>query len=656
MREEHKCPLGGKCCQGEGETFWIEDFSKLFCSLSPVPYGNLNSGERLNAITRLVIYVTVLLVACKYKSAVLFLAAGLVFVVILYFLNKSKTAEQEKFQFLSQEIINNMNTPLTILNSQQFNNIPQAEKMRFQAQMKQLPIYSKNISNNYRGSSEKVLKTSRLDFEKGDRDSEAGIQYFKTKSGVNRKTMIEPIIAPRILDQDIWGQSRIVRDGINNQYMVDLTTSDPDYGQNISGMEEDPIGMGTPFRYADRVEGQVVPENNINDKPNIGRYGTREIFYGNENEKDFNKNVLPIYKNFYKKINNNIINTETDPMMNYDYFGQFKPTQDTPSEAVVIPRQKAETSEKQKSKEPFRFVNLDDQSNGSYGNYTPFDYNSTVQQQFGKMGQDQRLDNSYDIMERGVKKNTTPVSNIVPTQQQLLSESPTYIYNDEYFNQPSSRLYLQDIQPKLYSYAVDQTPVNANIGISYNPQRPPRFMDQIVDANKKNYPLMTRIDPQLVRDDGTPGQIAINPIRTDWSAKYSDYEAPAGSINFEDIYDPRFTSYGDPYRSYSDINLGQVRYYYSDVDAYKMPNFIQRSNVDFIEFTNPQGQVWPYYNRETGLDDIKSKVENQTTADEIYHREDMMENLMAKMNRSNYQQRYAPLRRSANGNSTFGPS
>jgi hypothetical protein len=109
-------------------------------------------------------------------------------------------------------------------------------------------------------------------------------------------------------------------------------------------------------------------------------------------------------------------------------------------------------------------------------------------------------------------------------------------------------------------------------------------MDQIVDTQRA-YPLITRIDPQLIRDDGTPGQIAMNPVRTDWSAKYSDYEAPAGSINFEDIYDPRFNSYGDGERAYSDINTGQVRYYYSDVDAYRMPNFIQRSNVDFVDFT-----------------------------------------------------------------------
>ena len=31
----HNCPLGGNCCQGEGEVFWLNDPQKLFCSYSP---------------------------------------------------------------------------------------------------------------------------------------------------------------------------------------------------------------------------------------------------------------------------------------------------------------------------------------------------------------------------------------------------------------------------------------------------------------------------------------------------------------------------------------------------------------------------------------------------------------------------------------------
>jgi hypothetical protein len=90
-----------------------------------------------------------LMIICGYKSTILFIAAGLLFVVVLYFLHKTENNEQEKFQFLSQDLLNNnMNFPLNIINTPQFNNNPTAEQMRFKAQINQLPIYSKNISNN----------------------------------------------------------------------------------------------------------------------------------------------------------------------------------------------------------------------------------------------------------------------------------------------------------------------------------------------------------------------------------------------------------------------------------------------------------------------------------------------------------------------------
>jgi hypothetical protein len=168
-----------------------------------------------------------------------------------------------------------------------------------------------------------------------------------------------------------------------------------------------------------------------------------------------------------------------------------------------------------------------------------------------------------------------------------------------------------------------------------------------------NMPLYTRIDPQLVRSDGTKGQINAQPIRNELSANYSNYIPAAGSIDFENIYDPRFNSYGDPYRSYSDVNLGQVKYYYSDIDAYKQPNFIQRSNVEFAEYRTPQNQVWSEYNRTASLDDMKPKAVSRYDADALFHRQDITEHLMAKMNRESWQAKFAPLRKT--NNSSIGP-
>ena len=166
-------------------------------------------------------------------------------------------------------------------------------------------------------------------------------------------------------------------------------------------------------------------------------------------------------------------------------------------------------------------------------------------------------------------------------------------------------------------------------------------------------PLYSRIDPQLVRSDGTKGQINAQPLRTEWSANYSQYIPPEGSIDFEDIYDPRFNSYGDGTRAYSDINTGQVSYYYSDIDSFRQPNFITRSNVEFTEYRTPQNQVWPEYNRTASLDDMRSKVASQYDSDDLFFRQDMMEHKMAKMNRENWQQRFAPLRKTNNSSITF---
>jgi hypothetical protein len=290
--------------------------------------------------------------------------------------------------------------------------------------------------------------------------------------------------------------------------------------------------------------------------------------------------------------------------------------------------------------QPSSAMNAQQQLGAYYSQPAP----QELQDQFGSKGVYQSLGADYTAHSRVSPSIGGHGQNMqIPmVTDQLMSQSPVYGYTADYFNSPNNKLFLSTVQPQLYSYAVDQQPINSSIGISYAPQNPPRVLDQVT-ANALGMPLFSRIDPQLIRTDGPPGLQARQPIRTDWSAEYSNYQPPAGTINYEDIYDPRFTSYGDPYRSYTDINLGQVQYYYSDIDAYKMPNFISRSNVDFVDFRTPQGQIWPEYNRTAGLDDVRSHVENQTTSDELFHREDMMSLQMSKANRNSWQQRFAPL-------------
>lgn len=612
---DHNCPLGGRCCQGEGEVFWLNDPQKLFCSYSPIPHGNLASGERLNSLTRFVIYLSVLMLCSGYKHTRAFFILGIMFIILIYI---TSTKNEKEGYAMVNEIPKNYSQNLQLPNV--------TPTMIKQVNENLIPVYEPN-ENNFMGAADDYLKATSFDNEGGSRDVEADIQYYGTKSGVNRRAMINPVIAPRIFDQEVFGKRSTQISNTHSQYMVDLT-DDLDLGNNHGLIMDDPYSLGNPYKFQKRVPNGVTMMNRIGDTGNKftglqddGAYPGGQFMDRYPDSRDFARNVPHL-------------NPDENPdsiksASNAYQSSQFETTKNTPDNIVSVDKK---DQVPRKVKEGFDFVNLNE--------------SEVVKDNFGGFEAGNPINNAYNRFNRA-QPNTSVVND------QLLQESPTYVYNNSYFDQPDRRMYLQDIQPKLYSYSMNQEPINSNLGISYNPQPAPRFLDQ-VNNNGVNMPLYSRIDPQLVRSDGTKGQINAQPLRTEWSANYSQYIAPSSSVDFEDIYDPRFNSYGDGTRAYSDINQGNVHYYYSDIDSYRQPNFITRSNVEFTEYRTPQNQVWPEYNRTASLDDMRSKVASQYDADDMFHRQDMMEHQMAKMNRENWQQRFAPLRKT--NNSSIGPN
>jgi hypothetical protein len=151
--------------------------------------------------------------------------------------------------------------------------------------------------------------------------------------------------------------------------------------------------------------------------------------------------------------------------------------------------------------------------------------------------------------------------------------------------------------------------------------------------------LYSRIDPQLIRDDVPEQRKEELPRREKWS---EDLPHPARGNPIYDIYDPRFTGYGDESRSYYDTDMGQIKYYYSDVDAYRRPNFIIRNKVDHVDFIDPMGKTWSEYPRTETLDDVTDQVNDDWLARSTEFREDIMEKLMRKNNAESWQTRFAP--------------
>jgi hypothetical protein len=731
-------------CDTESEDTWIENIKSLFCSFSPIPKGSRYSGVRFNSITRLILYITVLLYYSKCKKWHYFLLGGLVFLGILYS-TRPKTRLRENFAILSPASLKEvMSDDYTSLTSRFPTNTPNGKSMEtpytalarpvsqqvaqidsIQNQRRLAPTKSANVTNTYglQNYSDNVYNTVN---EPGKRDPQASIQYWTPYVGVNRKTMMEPIIGPRITDQDYWGKQGTVRSDVNKLQIVDVTneainTSDmaqiprryPNAQPDGLGQVQYPLAL--PVSYEPRVPNAVWNMNPVGQDPDIGYYSSGQSLYNSQTTRDFEANVLPTFQNAnsYPTYNiDNMLKNTTIPGLNTNSTPNYQPymqgnTWMPPTQEYGVTQQMALQQMGVPAKEGFYFVdtptapvdpaqapnqvaqapaqdktNLDVPKPYYYppvadgqpvpppnvvdanqpGSVPPPQLSTYYNQKplpplvdrFNNDGVRGVIGGDYNMMNR-----VPPGQNVqIPAvKDQLMYASPTYSFTDDYFKEPNTKLFLQDVQPKLYSYVVDQTPINSSVGISYAPQRPPRVMDQITYNNMAT-PLYSRIDPQLVRKDGTPGQQASQPERTDWSANYSNFEAPQGSINFEDIYNPTFSSYGDSskWRSYSDVNLGSVNYYYSDVDAVRMPNFISPSNVDFIDFRNPNGQIWPEYRRTASLDDVRAHVENQTTADELFHRQDIQDLQMAKANRINYQMRFAPLRNGFHGGFGYGSS
>jgi hypothetical protein len=196
---------------------------------------------------------------------------------------------------------------------------------------------------------------------------------------------------------------------------------------------------------------------------------------------------------------------------------------------------------------------------------------------------------------------------------------------DQAFKKYNEDLFTQTIQPGVYTKNQVNEPINSNIGISFTQQFQPTTCQE-----KSNGDIVyTEHDPRIIEPINRSNNDIIN------------------DINVSNIYDPRHSGYGTSYRAYTDENIGQTKFYYDDVDAVKMPNYITRSNVDFTPYADSYGPL-PKNNADGNRfnSSIRALVHDSWTRNNIEHRTDLQERLMRKINAQGWQQRKAPIRTS----------
>ena len=185
-------------------------------------------------------------------------------------------------------------------------------------------------------------------------------------------------------------------------------------------------------------------------------------------------------------------------------------------------------------------------------------------------------------------------------------------------------LYTQTIQPDVYTRSQINEPINSNIGISFDQQFPPTTCTTNPVTGVVNY---TEHDPRIME----PVIIEPNPAT----------QTPVPEAN---VYDPRFSGYGTSYRAYTDEKLGQPKFYYDDVDAIRMPNYVVRSDIDHQPFADQYGPIPAGDSQGNKYNSIVKALANDAwLTDSIQFRTEMQERLMRKRNNEMWQLRKAPI-------------
>jgi hypothetical protein len=183
---------------------------------------------------------------------------------------------------------------------------------------------------------------------------------------------------------------------------------------------------------------------------------------------------------------------------------------------------------------------------------------------------------------------------------------------DDEMKEYNKNLFTQTIQPGVYTRSQVNEPINSNIGISFTQE----FEPTVKTLNK----------------DGDIEYVQYNP--DGFGKKYKASNPVSFQDTRENTYDPRLTGYGSSDRSYIDSVTEQPRFYYDDINSVNRPNYLCRSNVDFISYL-------PYsYDAPS---DTRKLVEDTWTSSSIGFRTDMQEQIMRKMNIGKWQQRVAPI-------------
>ncbi len=587
------------------DNFWLKNFPKLFSNFRLVPSDNLSLDEQMNALTRLVFLVFLILLLIDFRFSFIFLLLALLLIIIFYYIQRKKMKEgfecrprQKVFQndsgYVSGPpvpglVVNYHDNRITKTSPIYSNEYVDKRAAQIVDNAKMLSINNMPVKSVPPEAAKYLPKGNKLKIQTPEQyrfcNTAVKLHYderFKSSNqalvgGPNPKTLKPVVIVPPPAAFDYWMANHAVHSKINDVTSQELYQSGY-VVSNCCGYADNKLKSGTDI-VCKCSDGDINPPNNK-------CAGVEE----------FGEIIEPIRENF-ESVSENFEVGENETYNGY----MRRPTQ------IV--------SSYQDYKYPY-------QSEGEC--VTCCDGPALCE------GPD---DKGKYFMTHGYPGDVNTMCGYSP-EQIIENNLPSNVRVGECQRQPefdcyNKLLFTQNIQPDMYARGEIIEPLNSNIGISFDQQFPPVTCEE--DCHGTTY---VSHDPRMI-DLNSKAQPSMN---------------TGAKVRPDNVYDPRFSGYGTSYRSYIDELTGRPRFYYGDVDAIRRPNFIIRSNIDDAPWADSYGPVRPLQERFKSDWFNRSMAQDKFLRDSLEQRNSLQERFTRKYNQQiGWQRRIAPLRRDNGG-------
>lgn len=181
---------------GNDELFWLENPTHLFRKLIFIPKPEMTTEEQMNCITRIVCILFFILYMIEYTQAFLFFILSIIFIIILYYLQKSKDTRMENFMESKRTYIDQSEQLYQQGKNEHINN-------RY-TYVKYPSYFSQQVEKPYTIAADQTFQSNNQ----------------KLVGKPNPKTQIAPVIPPPTYEWHYWKDNDLVVPNIINEKPV----------------------------------------------------------------------------------------------------------------------------------------------------------------------------------------------------------------------------------------------------------------------------------------------------------------------------------------------------------------------------------------------------------------------------------------------------